>query len=193
MPDLGVHDARSRCSRCADLSVHDAPIPVFTIGRFPHSGLSRVSLERHEPVYAQMSARSNQRTDHVGWRGHSPPGRRAQIAVPTRRLPRLRQPPTRQAHGAPANARGLHNGTSLSCAGRAQRDPRLLQALVGRRPPPRRRGAVAVHVLRCRASNASASEDAMASRARTAAREGVASSSNHAESIGSWSVSRVAI
>ncbi|MBK6683983.1 MAG: hypothetical protein IPG45_05875 [Deltaproteobacteria bacterium] len=25
MPDLGVHDARSRCPRCPDLGVHDAP------------------------------------------------------------------------------------------------------------------------------------------------------------------------
>jgi hypothetical protein len=28
---------RSRCSRCRDLSVHDAPIPLFTIGRFPQA------------------------------------------------------------------------------------------------------------------------------------------------------------
>jgi hypothetical protein len=60
MPDLGVHDARSRCSRCADLSVHDAPIPVFTIGRFPHlteRGLTRAYRSR--PAY--------QRNDYIGW------------------------------------------------------------------------------------------------------------------------------
>jgi hypothetical protein len=35
MPVTGVHEGRSRCSRCSDLSVHDAPIPLFTNGRFP--------------------------------------------------------------------------------------------------------------------------------------------------------------
>jgi hypothetical protein len=34
-PDPGVHDGRSRCSRCPDPDVHDVPIPVFTIDRFP--------------------------------------------------------------------------------------------------------------------------------------------------------------
>src|SRR5262249_36906631 len=33
-PDLGVHDERSRCSRCADPRVHDGPIPAFTFGRY---------------------------------------------------------------------------------------------------------------------------------------------------------------
>jgi hypothetical protein len=36
-PDPSVHAARSRCSRCPDLRVHDAAIPVFTMGRFPQS------------------------------------------------------------------------------------------------------------------------------------------------------------
>lgn len=35
--DPGVHDARSRCSRCPDPGVHDEPIRVFTMPRFPHS------------------------------------------------------------------------------------------------------------------------------------------------------------
>ena len=33
--DNGRSRGRSRCSRRSDLSVHDAPIPLFTIGRFP--------------------------------------------------------------------------------------------------------------------------------------------------------------
>ncbi len=34
--DIRVHDARSQRSRWTDLSVHDPPIPVFTMGRYPH-------------------------------------------------------------------------------------------------------------------------------------------------------------
>jgi integrase len=36
MPDLGVHERRSRCSRSADPAVHDVPILAFTIDRNPH-------------------------------------------------------------------------------------------------------------------------------------------------------------
>ncbi len=52
MPETGVHDGRSRCSRCRDLSVHDAPIPLFTIGRFPHDVMQSVSRPSNVPGFS---------------------------------------------------------------------------------------------------------------------------------------------
>ncbi len=46
MPDLGVHERRSWCSRSPDPAVHDAPILAFTIGRNPHHVRRRQPLDR---------------------------------------------------------------------------------------------------------------------------------------------------